>query len=266
MHRARKRFGQNFLIDQGIISGILRSLNLGAHTQVLEIGPGLGALTQPLVEQLQALEILEIDRDLIQYWQDQKEKKQLGGLSIHEGDALQFDFSQWAQEGRKNKQYVCLVGNLPYNISSPLLFHLISAAPWIDEQVFMLQAEVVQRITANPGDSEYGRLSVMLQARYHVEYLMDVPPTAFEPRPKVDSAVIRMIPRKDFALTDAQWNSLSDLVALAFAQRRKMLRSNLQSISQMLQLSDSELKARAQDISVERYIAWAKILSAQKIN
>jgi len=201
---------------------------------------------------------------LVQYWQEQKEKKQLQGLLIYEGDALQFDFKRWAQEARKNKQYVCLVGNLPYNISSPLLFHLISGAPWINEQVFMLQAEVVQRITANPGDSEYGRLSVMLQARYHVDFLMDVPPSAFEPRPKVDSAVIRMIPRKDFALSDAQWNSLSDLVALAFAQRRKMLRSNLQAILQILQLSDSELKARAQDISVERYIEWAKMLSEQK--
>jgi len=264
MHRARKRFGQNFLIDQGVISGIIQSLNRSSRARVLEIGPGLGALTQPLLEQLQDLEILEIDRDLVQYWQEQKEKKQLQGLLIYEGDALQFDFKRWAQEARTNKQYVCLVGNLPYNISSPLLFHLISGAPWINEQVFMLQAEVVQRITANPGDSEYGRLSVMLQARYHVDFLMDVPPSAFEPRPKVDSAVIRMIPRKDFALSDAQWNSLSDLVALAFAQRRKMLRSNLQAILQILQLSDSELKARAQDISVERYIEWAKMLSEQK--
>ena len=264
MHRARKRFGQNFLIDQGVISRIIQSLNRSSRARVLEIGPGLGALTQPLLEQLQDLEILEIDRDLVQYWQEQKEKKQLQGLLIYEGDALQFDFKRWAQEARKNKQYVCLVGNLPYNISSPLLFHLISGAPWINEQVFMLQAEVVQRITANPGDSEYGRLSVMLQARYHVDFLMDVPPSAFEPRPKVDSAVIRMIPRKDFALSDAQWNSLSDLVALAFAQRRKMLRSNLQAILQILQLSDSELKARAQDISVERYIEWAKMLSEQK--
>ena len=161
MHRARKRFGQNFLIDQGVISGIIQSLNRSSRARVLEIGPGLGALTQPLLEQLQDLEILEIDRDLVQYWQEQKEKKQLQGLLIYEGDALQFDFKRWAQEARKNKQYVCLVGNLPYNISSPLLFHLISGAPWINEQVFMLQAEVVQRITANPGDSEYGRLSVM---------------------------------------------------------------------------------------------------------
>jgi 16S rRNA (adenine1518-N6/adenine1519-N6)-dimethyltransferase len=138
---------------------------------------------------------------------------------------------------------------------------LISAAPWIDEQVFMLQSEVVERITAAAGDSEYSRLSVMLQARYYVEQIMNVPPEAFEPKPKVNSAVVRMIPRRDFDLTAKEWDALSKIVAMAFAQRRKMLRSNLHAFQSELNLSDEELKARAQEITVGRYIEWAKVLT-----
>ncbi|BEI41663.1 16S rRNA (adenine(1518)-N(6)/adenine(1519)-N(6)) -dimethyltransferase RsmA [Polynucleobacter sp. HIN9] len=263
MHRARKRFGQNFLIDQGVIAAIVNALNPTPGMHVLEIGPGLGALTRPLLERLEKLEVLEIDRDIVYTWEEAKLRERLDGLIIHEGDALQFDFVSWAKQAKVSKERCALIGNLPYNISSPLLFHLIAAAPWVDEQVFMLQAEVVERITASAGDSEYSRLSVMLQARYHVDYLLDVPPTAFEPQPKVDSAVIQMIPRADFALTPAQWDALSQIVALAFAQRRKMLRSNLQSIAEQLNLTDTELKARAQDISVERYIQWALMLSGK---
>lgn len=261
MHRARKRFGQNFLIDQGVIAAIVNALNPTPDMRVLEIGPGLGALTRPLLERLKKLDVLEIDRDIVHVWQETRRREQLETLSIYEGDALQFDFVSWAKEGKLAQQRTALIGNLPYNISSPLLFHLIAAAPWVDEQIFMLQAEVVERMTAQAGDSEYSRLSVMLQARYHVDYLIDVPPTAFEPQPKVDSAVIRMIPRNDFALTQAQWNTLSQIVAMAFAQRRKMLRSNLQSIAKKLDLTDRELSERAQDISVERYIQWAVTLS-----
>lgn len=257
MHRARKRFGQNFLTDQGIIAAIINALNPAIDMQVLEIGPGLGALTRPLLERLDQLTILEIDRDLVRDWEKAKREEQLDGLTICEGDALGFDFVTWAQQGKKDSHRMALIGNLPYNISSPLLFHLVAAAPWIDEQVFMLQAEVVERITARAGDSEYSRLSVMLQARYHVDYLLDVPPTAFEPQPKVNSAVIRMIPRNDFSLTQEQWDALGQIVAMAFAQRRKMLRSNLHTVAEQLNLTDSELKARAQDIPVERYIEWA---------
>ena len=260
MHQARKRFGQNFLIDGGVISGIVRALAPELTTHLLEIGPGLGALTLPLLTQVNHLDVLEIDRDLVHYWQEQKQKQALTGLNIIEGDALEFDFQSWALRGKVAKQRSCIIGNLPYNISSPLLFHLISAAPWIDEQVFMLQAEVIERITASAGNSEYSRLSVMLQARYHVEQIMDVPPEAFEPKPKVNSAVVRMIPRRDFDLTEKEWTSLSRLVAMAFAQRRKMLRSNLFELQAELMLSEEELKARAQEITVERYIEWAKIL------
>ena len=258
MHRARKRFGQNFLQDNGIIYSIVALINPSTDMHVIEIGPGLGALTLPLLSNLDHLDLLEIDRDLVAYWNE----KNLKGLTVIEGDALKFDFLTWAQS-RSAKQGLCkVVGNLPYNISSPLLFHLVSAAASIDEQVFMLQAEVVERMVAKAGSSDFSRLSVMLQARYDMELVLEVPPEAFDPQPKVNSAVVRMIPRRDFTLTDAQWNLLEKVVAAAFSQRRKMLRTNLSAFSDRLSLTEIELKARAQDISVDRYIEWAKVLAS----
>ena len=258
MHRARKRFGQNFLQDNGIIYSIVSLINPSSDMHVIEIGPGLGALTLPLLSSLDQLDLLEIDRDLVAFWNE----KNLKGLNVIEGDALKFDFLAWAQN-RLSKQGLCkVVGNLPYNISSPLLFHLVSAANFIDEQVFMLQAEVVERMVAKAGSSDFSRLSVMLQARYDMELVLEVPPEAFEPQPKVNSAVVRMIPRRDFSLTEVQWSSLEKIVAAAFSQRRKMLRTNLQVFSEQLGLTDEELKSRAQDISVDRYIEWAKIQAA----
>jgi len=258
MHRARKRFGQNFLQDDGIIYSIVALINPGPDMHVIEIGPGLGALTTPLLRNLDQLDLLEIDRDLVAYWNQQN----LKGLTVIEGDALQFDFLGWANNRSGKKGFCKVVGNLPYNISSPLLFHLITAATQIDEQIFMLQAEVVERMVAKAGSSDFSRLSVMLQARYDMELVLEVPPEAFEPQPKVNSAVVRMIPRKDFNLNDAQWRALEHLVAAAFSQRRKMLRTNLQALSERLRLSEIELKARAQDIAVERYIEWAKVLAS----
>ena len=257
MHRARKRFGQNFLQDQGVIYSIVALINPGSDMHVIEIGPGLGALTRPLLRNLDQLDLLEIDRDLVAYWT----KENLKGLNIIEGDALKFNFLEWAQN-RDSKKGLCkVVGNLPYNISSPLLFHLVSAATQIDEQVFMLQAEVVERMVAPAGSSDFSRLSVMLQARYDMELVLEVPPEAFDPQPKVYSAGVRMIPRQDFNLTNTQWSALEQVVAAAFSQRRKMLRTNLQAFSERLKLTEMELKARAQDISVDRYIEWAKILA-----
>ena len=257
MHRARKRFGQNFLQDQGVIFSIVALINPSLGMHVIEIGPGLGALTRPLLSGLGELDLLEIDRDLVAYWQHEN----LAGLTVIEGDALKFDFNQWAQQ-RSEKSGLCkVVGNLPYNISSPLLFHLVSAASHIDEQVFMLQAEVVERMVAQAGSSDFSRLSVMLQARYDMELVLEVPPEAFEPAPKVNSAVVRMFPRKEFHLNSAQWSALEQVVAAAFSQRRKMLRTNLQPFASKLKLSEDELKARAQDISVDRYIEWAKLLA-----
>ena len=257
MHRARKRFGQNFLQDNGIIYSIVALINPSPDMHVIEIGPGLGALTRPLLSSLEKLDLLEIDRDLVAYWNQEN----LKGLRVIEGDALKFNFDEWALQ-RTEKSGLCkVVGNLPYNISSPLLFHLVSAASHIDEQVFMLQAEVVERMVAKAGSSDFSRLSVMLQARYDMELVLEVPPEAFDPQPKVNSAVVRMIPRRDFALTDAQWSSLEKVVAAAFSQRRKMLRTNLSAFADKLHLSESELKARAQDISVDRYIEWARTLT-----
>lgn len=258
MHRARKRFGQNFLQDGGIIHSIVALINPSPEMHLIEIGPGLGALTRPLLSNVDQLDLLEIDRDLVAYWNEQNIK----GLTVIEGDALQFDFLSWAQN-RSGRTGLCkVVGNLPYNISSPLLFHLVGAAKVIDEQVFMLQAEVVERMVAPAGSSDFSRLSVMLQARYDMEQVLEVPPEAFDPQPKVNSAVVRMIPRQDFALSDTQWSALEKVVAAAFSQRRKMLRTNLQVFADRLKLTELELKARAQDISVDRYIEWAKILAA----
>lgn len=258
MHHARKRFGQNFLQDNSIIYSIVALINPSADIRVIEIGPGLGALTLPLLNTLDHLDLLEIDRDLVAFWNE----KNLQGLTVIEGDALKFDFLAWAQ-ARSMQQGLCkVVGNLPYNISSPLLFHLVAAASHIDEQVFMLQAEVVERMVAKAGSSDFSRLSVMLQARYDMELVLEVPPEAFDPRPKVNSAVVRMIPRRDFTLTNTQWSSLEKVVAAAFSQRRKMLRTNLSAFADRLSLTELELKARAQDISVDRYIEWAKVLAS----
>ena len=258
MHRARKRFGQNFLQDDGIIYSIVSLIQPSAGMHVIEIGPGLGALTRPLLRNVEQLDLLEIDRDLVAYWNQQN----LQGLKVIEGDALQFNFLEWAKN-REGRTGLCkVVGNLPYNISSPLLFHLVGAAKEIDEQVFMLQAEVVERMVAAAGSSDFSRLSVMLQARYDMERVLEVPPEAFDPQPKVNSAVVRMIPRQDFNLNDAQWSALEKVVAAAFSQRRKMLRTNLQAFADRIQLTETELKARAQDISVDRYMEWARILAA----
>ena len=258
MHQARKRFGQNFLHDEGIIHAIVSLIGPSSDIAILEIGPGLGALTKPLLANLESLDLLEIDRDLVAYWR----KQNLPGLTITEGDALNFDFLAWARAKKASGvKQIKVVGNLPYNISSPLLFHLVGAATEINEQVFMLQAEVVERMVADAGSSEYSRLSVMLQARYHLEKLLDVPPEAFDPQPKVNSAVVRMIPRSNFNASPEEWRALEKVVAAAFVQRRKMLRTNLQDYLGRLQLQEDELTKRAQDISVERYLEWACVLA-----
>jgi len=259
MHQARKRFGQNFLHDEGIIHAIVSLIGPASDVAVLEIGPGLGALTKPLLANLESLDLLEIDRDLVAYWR----KQNLPGLTITEGDALNFDFLEWARSKKASgAKQIKVVGNLPYNISSPLLFHLVGAASEINEQVFMLQAEVVERMVADAGSSEYSRLSVMLQARYHLEKLLDVLPEAFDPQPKVNSAVVRMIPRSTFNTSPEKWRSLEKVVAAAFAQRRKMLRTNLQDYVGRLALHEDELTKRAQDITVARYLEWASVLAA----
>ena len=262
-HQARKRFGQHFLVASGMIHLIIKAIDPKPQDALIEIGPGLGAMTKPLLSCLDAMAVVELDRDLVKFWKNQNIPK----LQVHESDALKFDFQAWAKEKKSLLQkntpeaQVKIVGNLPYNISSPLLFHLMSAVADVDEQVFMLQAEVVERMAAQHGNSEYGRLSVMLQSKYHMENVLDVPPECFDPPPKVNSAIVKMIPRQDINLTSKEYESLERVVSMAFAQRRKVLRNNLASIKDTLKLSDEVLGLRAQDISVEDYISWARQLA-----
>jgi len=252
-HVARKRFGQNFLIDQAIIGAIVSSIDPQRGDTVVEIGPGLGAITEPLLARLDHLHVVEIDRDLIA-----RLKKQYppARMSIHEGDALAFDFASIGRDLR-------LVGNLPYNISTPLLFHLAEYVGIVRDMHFMLQKEVVERMVAEPGDSEFGRLSVMLQYRFWLEWLIDVPPTSFDPPPKVDSAVVRMIPRPLAELTAVDEGVLSKLVAAAFAQRRKMLRNNLKGIIDDAAFAELGIDPtrRAEDIAVADYVRAANWLA-----
>ena len=254
-HIARKRFGQNFLIDQQVIADIVNAVAPKRDDCVVEIGPGLGALTAPLLQRLDHLHVVEIDRDIIA-----RLKKQYSSdkLTIHEGDALEFDFGTLASSGRQ----LHIVGNLPYNISTPLLFHLASFADCVYDMHFMLQKEVVERMVAEPGTADFGRLSVMLQYRFVMDWLLDVPPESFDPAPKVDSAVVRLIPRLAAELTVKDEAKFAALVTAAFAQRRKMLRNNLKEM-----LADEDFArlgipptVRAEQLSLDDYIRMANSL------
>ena len=216
-HQARKRFGQHFLVDEGVIDQIVRAIGPAAADTMVEIGPGLSALTVPLLQSLDRLTVIELDRDLAralrQAWPPER-------LTIIEADVLTVDFGTVGQGLR-------IVGNLPYNISSPLLFHLSAYADAVIDQHFMLQREVVDRMVAQPGTGDYGRLSVMLQARYAMEKLFDVDPDAFDPPPRVVSSVVRMVPLSADRQQPVSEQAFAALVARAFAQRRKMLRRTL---------------------------------------
>ncbi len=253
-HVARKRFGQNFLVDPGIINAIVSAIDPQRNDTVVEIGPGLGAITEPLLERLAHLHVVEIDRDLIARL---KKQNPASRLSIHEGDALAFDFATIGERLR-------LVGNLPYNISTPLLFHLASYVGVVRDMHFMLQKEVVERLVALPGESEFSRISVMLQYRFHMEWLIDVPPESFDPPPKVQSAVVRLIPKEKSLLTAKDDSMLFRVVQAAFAQRRKMLRNTLKGV-----LDDAGFSAlniaptlRPEDLPVDDYVRIANYLSA----
>lgn len=218
-HKARKRFGQHFLVDERIIADIISAIHPLPADIMVEIGPGLGALTRPLLQHLNLLHVVEVDRDIIARLQhDYPQDK----LVIHAGDALKFNFAQLPAQLR-------IVGNLPYNISSPLLFHFSGYAERISDMHFMLQNEVVERMVASPSTAAYGRLSVMLQYRFYMEKLLDVPPESFRPAPKVDSAVVRMIPLPASEVRVKNERLFAEIVAAAFGQRRKTLRNTLKS-------------------------------------
>lgn len=250
VHCPRKRFGQNFLKNQHIIHNIISALRPKPSDTVLEIGPGLGALTQPLLRDLTHLTAIEIDRDLQAHLAtipDAKDK-----LTLINADALTLDYSQFGHQVR-------IIGNLPYNISTPLLLHLLQYTPYIEDMHFMLQKEVVERLAAQPGCKAYGRLSVMVQYLCEVEHLFNVPPTAFDPEPKVESAIIRLTPFTTSPYPAVSFSDLEQLVARSFSMRRKTLANNLKP-----EISATELTAlginpssRPEQITISEYVQLA---------
>jgi len=252
-HRARKRFGQNFLSDPNIIRKIVDAIAPQPGQNMVEIGPGLGAMTAPLQERVGRLNVVEIDRDLIAKLHERYSAEQ---LTVHEGDALKFDFATLGSDLR-------VVGNLPYNISTPLLFHLASFADQVRDMTFMLQKEVVMRMVAEPGTSDYGRLSVMLQYRFRMGRMFDVPPGAFRPVPKVMSSIVRLVPRPADALTARDEDVLSRVVAAAFGQRRKTLRNTLKDFIDEPGLTaiDIDPGIRAERLTVADYVRIANAVA-----
>jgi 16S rRNA (adenine1518-N6/adenine1519-N6)-dimethyltransferase len=256
-HIARKRFGQHFLTDPAIIDAIVRAIDPRPGQAMVEIGPGLAALTQPLVERLGHLAVIELDRDLA------ARLRKHGQLAVTEADVLKVDFAELARSIGAAKLRV--VGNLPYNISTPILFHLLDSVDCIADQHFMLQKEVIDRMVAVPATSDYGRLSVMLQWRYQMENVLFVPPASFDPPPKVDSAVVRMVPLAQPPAVDARL--LSELVQVAFSQRRKLLRHSLGKwLEQRGFAGEFSLQRRAEEVPVPEYLALCAALGAPASN
>ena len=250
-HMARKRFGQHFLIDRSVIDAIVDLIDPRPGQALVEIGPGLGAMTDPLVSRCGALTVIELDRDLAQ------RLRQRSALNVIEADVLAVDFGALAGV---SGQRLRVVGNLPYNISTPILFHLLGAAEQVVDQHFMLQREVVARMAAAPGSKDYGRLSVMLQWRYDIESVLDVSAQAFEPPPRVESAVVRMLPLPVLPAVDT--GLLTELVRVAFSQRRKLLRHTLGRWLEERQFSGQfSLQRRAEEVPVDEYLALAETLS-----
>lgn len=256
-HIPRKRFGQNFLTDQAVLHDIIRAIDPKPDDTMVEIGPGLGAMTRLLLESIKQLHVLELDRDLVTRLQKSFDQNK---LIVHAGDALQYDFGAIpVRPGHKLR----VVGNLPYNISSPLLFHLTDIAPMVQDQHFMLQKEVVQRMVAEPGGKAYGRLSVMLQWRYRMELLFVVPPAAFDPPPRVESAIVRMIPIAQPLLCEQA--NLEHVVLKAFSQRRKVMRNCVAGMfteNELIAVGISP-QARPETVPLEQFVALANCLKPQ---
>jgi 16S rRNA (adenine1518-N6/adenine1519-N6)-dimethyltransferase len=260
-HRPRKRFGQNFLIDRGIIAAIVAAIAPAASETIVEIGPGQGALTGPLLEQIPHLHAIELDRDLCQVLAARFPPAR---LTLHQGDALRFDFTSLPAPLR-------VVGNLPYNISTPLLFHLAGYAQRCTDMHFMLQDEVVKRMAAEPSTPDYGRLSVMLQYRFHIERVFGVPPESFFPAPKVQSAIVRLRPMTPQAMLQrgvvSDEAALARIVTAAFTQRRKTLRNALASVISAEGLGRLGIDAglRPENLSVTDYVAIANAAATEAL-
>ena len=255
-HQARKRFGQHFLTDGAVIDQIVQAIAPSPGDSMVEIGPGLAAMTQPLVERLGHLQVIELDRDLA------KRLREHPQLTVIESDVLKVDFT--ALSLNLQAQRLRVVGNLPYNISTPILFHLLSHVSVIHDQHFMLQKEVVERMVAAPSTAHYGRLSVMLQWRYEMEMVLLVGPQAFDPPPRVDSAVVRMLPHAVPALVDEAL--LSELVQVAFSQRRKLIRHTLgRWLTERGFRGEFDVQRRAEEVPVQQYLVLAQTLSKERI-
>jgi len=252
--RARKRFGQNFLQDDMVIADIVAAIDPQLDQHLVEIGPGHGAITQFLVQACQRLDIIELDRDLVPLLKNKL--AQYPQLHIHQADALAFDYAKLPIAQEKLR----VIGNLPYNITTPLLFHLLAQAQYIEDMCFMLQLEVVQRICAQPGSKTYGRLSIMVQYQCEAMQLFTVPPEAFEPAPKVDSAIIYLKPLSEFTGGDVPITALNKVVTQAFSQRRKTISNTLKNIMSLAILDelDIDLTQRPETISVTQYVAITK--------
>ncbi len=248
-HLPRKRFGQHFLSDSAIIDAIVQAIAPQPGEPMVEIGPGLAALTQPLVERLGHLTVVELDRDLAVRLRAHPQ------LEVVESDVLKVDFTALAQ--RLGVHKIRVVGNLPYNISSPILFHLLDHVDVVQDQHFMLQKELIDRMVAQPATADYGRLSVMLQWRYAMENVLFVPPECFDPPPRVDSAVVRMVPLAQPPAID--FRTYSDLVQTSFSQRRKILRNTLGKWLEARGFSgEFDLQRRAEEVPVAEYVSLAQ--------
>lgn len=254
-HIARKRFGQNFLVDQSIIGQIVHAISPRAGDSMVEIGPGLGALTRPLLEVLPHLHVVEIDRDIVARLESWPKEK----LTIHSSDALKFNFGALGKNLR-------IVGNLPYNISTPLLFHLTQFCAHVQDMHFMLQKEVVERMIAEPSSAEYGRLSVMTQYFFEMEKVLEVPAIAFNPVPKVVSAVIRMFPIEAKPLIAANEDLFAKVVASAFAQRRKTVRNALRTYLAEADFNSLEIESslRPENLSLQEFLRISNYIAENK--
>jgi 16S rRNA (adenine1518-N6/adenine1519-N6)-dimethyltransferase len=260
-HRPRKRFGQHFLHDGMIIEKIIKVIRPSRSDAMLEIGPGLGVITRPLLACLDQLQVVELDRDLVVKLNDQFQHTD--NLVIHAQDALKFDYCHIVDKDKKLR----VVGNLPYNISTPLIFHLLSQINCIEDMTFMLQKEVVDRITAKPGNKTYGRLSVMIQLHCETKKLFDVPANAFSPPPKVISSVIHIKPYKKMPWNIKNLDDFAKIVRFSFAQRRKTLRNSLKSLSDdlsWLEQTEIDLSLRPETLSVEAFSRLANAFTNKK--
>ena len=255
-HTPRKRFGQNFLEDRAIVRQIVAAIDPRREDRIVEIGPGPGALTAPLLDHVARLDVIEIDRDIVRALRARFPSE---SLQVHQGDVLEFDFSAFGADIR-------VVGNLPYNISTPILFHLNAQVALLRDCHFMLQREVVERMAAQPGSPEYGRLSVMLQYRWVIESLFEVPPTAFHPQPKVWSSVARMTPYANPPHRANDESLFADLVTRAFGQRRKTLRNALRELLEAGELEQLGIEpgARGETLGVPAFVRIANYLEARR--